>query len=117
MPKVHARPRRYVSVPDTERALYGLEMVYYVRHLGHVKIGHTTSIMMRLRTLRVKPTDLLAWEPGGAALERKRHEEFAASNVRGDGLGREHFAATPDLMGHIAHVRAHMVQRAGRNVA
>ena len=87
-------------------ALYGLEIVYYVRHLGHIKIGTTMNLMNRLHGLGVGIEDVVAFEWGGRDLERQRHEQFAHLRATGDGLGVEHFRATPELTEHIDSLKA-----------
>jgi hypothetical protein len=89
-------------------------MVYYLHHRGYVKIGYTSTIVARLRSLRAKRTDLIGWEPGDRALERQRHEQFAHARAEGDGLGIEHYAMTPDLAAHLEQIRADMIARATR---
>lgn len=87
-------------------ALHGLELVYYVKHLGSVKIGTTTDLPMRLRTLRITKAEVLAYEFGGRALERERHMQFRHLRIREDGMGQEHFRPTRELLDHILEVRA-----------
>jgi hypothetical protein len=81
------------------------DVVYYIRRAGLVKIGHTRNLRSRLSSLGVKQTDLLAVEPGGSAREYEVHTAFASANVRGDGLGIEHFTLTPALLAHINKIR------------
>lgn len=56
--------------------------VYYVR-LGpaRIKIGYTSNLKSRLGALRVHPSALLAWEPGGRDVEKQRHQDFAAERI------------------------------------
>lgn len=57
--------------------------VYYIRRADNlVKIGFSTNVEVRMRDLGV--WDLLVTEPGGRALERERHEQFADLRVRGE---------------------------------
>jgi hypothetical protein len=78
-------------------------VVYYVRLSGHrIKIGRTTDLKTRMKSMRVQPHDVLAAEPGGAALEADRHKEFA--DIRHGRL--EDFDATPELLSHIESIRA-----------
>lgn len=109
---------RHVIAPgpprNLEHDLRGLEMVYYLHHKGHVKIGYTSTIVARLRSLRAKRTDLIGWEPADRDLERQRHEQFAHARVTGPGLGIEHYAMTPDLAAHVEQIRADMIARATR---
>jgi hypothetical protein len=50
------------------------EHVYYVRQGILVKIGTTIDLRTRFRNLR--PTEILAIEPGGYDLEAERHAQF-----------------------------------------
>lgn len=71
--------------------------VYYVRRGDRIKIGTTINLILRMRELR--PDELLAVEPGGRALEQRRHREFAAMRVTPRG---EWFHDTHVLRAHIA---------------
>ena len=52
--------------------------VYYVRlDDQRIKIGYTSRLRQRLGALRVHPSALLAYEPGGREVEKARHEQFA----------------------------------------
>lgn len=84
------------------------EIVYYVtnRPAGEIKIGTTTKLRERVRSLRnARPGVLLAaTEPGGHGIEMARHKRFAEYRIDG-GKEREWFRATSDLDGWIAEVR------------
>lgn len=73
-----------------------LEVVYYLRLDERVKIGTTFTPRQRFAVL---PHDeVLAFERGGRAIERRRHLEFAD-----DRLGTsEWFGLTPRLRDHVA---------------
>lgn len=75
-------------------------VVYYVR-LGpdRIKIGFTSNLKSRLAGLRVHPTALLAWEPGGRDVERERHQQFSAERITSR---LEDFQDSPRLMDWIA---------------
>lgn len=80
-------------------------IVYYVR-LGfdHIKIGTSIYLPQRMRDLRVIDTShVLAAEPGGREVERRRHLQFAHLKYE---ILLEDFRQAPDLMEHIAAVRA-----------
>lgn len=74
--------------------------VYYARIGDYIKIGYTTRLRNRLATLRVD--ELLAIEPGGAQLERARHQEFIADRID---LRRENFRPSEALIAHIEALR------------
>lgn len=84
-----------------QRAYDAQSVVYYIRIGDYIKIGFTTNMTERIKSLRVDATDIMATEPGGRAKERERHEQFA--DIR---RGRkENFERTPELLTHIARVR------------
>lgn len=76
-------------------------VVYYIRRGNMVKIGTTKNLRERLNGLM--PDEVLAIEPGGRALERERHAQFA--DLR-SGARSEYFFPGVALQRHIAHVRA-----------
>ncbi|MFV8301278.1 hypothetical protein ACNQP7_31770 [Mycolicibacterium fortuitum] len=69
-------------------------IVYYLKFGDRVKIG--TSTNLRKRLLDIPHDEVLAVEPGGPAMERCRHLQFANSRVNG-----EWFSCGDDLMQHI----------------
>lgn len=75
-------------------------VVYYVDRGDRIKIGTSTSIVGRLKTMHALPTDLLAVEPGGYDIEHTRHEEFYEFRIEGTEL----FRKGPRLMAHIAEL-------------
>lgn len=90
---------RYGDAPDADLPRPVIEVVYYVRYDRRVKIG--TSGRPRQRLTRIRHDELLAFEPGGRAIEQARHREFAAMRE-----GGEWFTLTPDLASHISVLRA-----------
>lgn len=77
-------------------------VVYYVRRDGLVKIGTTRQLRTRLSA--IKPDALLAAEPGGRAVERARHEQFAA-----DRISSEWFRMSDALAAHIGQLAGGLV--------
>lgn len=77
-------------------------VVYYIRVGDQVKIGTTTNLRERMIALRVDGSDLLATEPGGYDVERRRHHEFADERYG----RRENFALSDRLAAHIERLRA-----------
>lgn len=75
--------------------------VYYARIGDHIKIGYTSNVLGRLRALRVPVADLLALEPGGLGVERRRHEQFAHLRIT---KRWENFRPEQDLLDHIAEL-------------
>lgn len=74
-------------------------VVYYIDLPGDmVKIGYTTNLDMRRKSLRVDRSAILATEPGGQTLERKRHAQFSDERIG----QRENFQKSDRLMNHIA---------------
>lgn len=69
-------------------------VVYYVALPGdRIKIGTSGNLPERLRSLRVDRAAVLATEPGGLSLERRRHRQFAAYRIG----QREDFRDVPFL--------------------
>lgn len=76
-------------------------VVYYVRIGGYIKIGYTTKLRERMRSLRVDPDALLAIEPGGRDEERRAHAWFAPERI-----GRwENFEPSARLLAHVEALR------------
>lgn len=77
-------------------------VVYYVRLTGdRIKIGTSRELKRRLASMRVRPADLLAVEPGDVERERERHDQFR--HLRQGRL--EEFTTSPELEAHIEDVR------------
>lgn len=74
-------------------------VVYYVRFGDRVKIGTSTNLPSRLKS--IYHDELVAVEPGNASLEHQRHKEFSADLIPGQ---REWFTLTPRLAMHMANV-------------
>lgn len=83
------------DAPDRELASPVVEVVYYLRFDDRVKIG--TSGRLRARVAALPHDELLAIEPGGRSLERRRHERFAAWRIP----GTEWFERSPELDAHL----------------
>lgn len=73
-------------------------VVYYMRIGNRVKIGVTTKLATRLAD--INPEELLAVEPGGYDLERRRHHEYSFLRTHG-----EWFRLEPPLTLHIQRLR------------
>ncbi len=95
---------RWGEVPDGDLAPPRVDVVYYLRQRDHVgdrvKIGTTANPRQRLA--RISHQDLLAFERGDRRLERRRHEQFAATRYP----GTEWFRVTPELLAHVDFVAA-----------
>lgn len=89
-----------VEVHEVKRGNREPSVVYYARIGDYIKIGFTTRLRNRLATLRVD--ELLAAEPGGADLERARHQQFATERID---LRRENFRQSDRLLVHIQAMR------------
>lgn len=87
------------DVPDPDLPRPRVEVVYYIRYADRVKIGTTWRPRQRLATLWHE--ELLAFEPGGRAVEQERHRRFAALRV-----GGEWFRADAELLAHAAALAA-----------
>ncbi|MCT2086971.1 GIY-YIG nuclease family protein [Microbacterium enclense] len=73
-----------------------IDVVYYLRFRDRVKIGTSAQPRRRLRAIR--HDELLAFERGDRAVERRRHVQFAADRLGGS----EWFARSAALDTHIA---------------
>lgn len=82
------------------------QVVYYIRFGDRIKIGTTRSLISRMNAL---PHDeFLVTEPGGVHVERQRHKQFA--HLRAEvGTSREWFQMAPELLEHIAALKARQV--------
>lgn len=74
-------------------------VVYYVRRAQFVKIGTTTQLRGRMRSLM--PDEVLAVEPGSYRLEGELHRRFRHIRVRPN---LEFFKYTSELRSHIQGV-------------
>lgn len=102
-----ARMQMFVDAIEEQRAAAHNKaarrppVVYYVQVGELIKIGHTS--LLRQRMASYPPISrLLATEPGGVALERQRHQQFAELLCHGD----EWFSPAPTLLDHINALRA-----------
>ncbi len=95
---------RWGEVPDGDLAPPRVDVVYYLRQRDdfgdRVKIGTTANPRQRLAA--VPHQELLAFERGDRAVERRRHTAFAADRYP----GTEWFRTTPALLDHVAAVAA-----------
>lgn len=94
--------RDALGVPESPDApTVAGSVVYYIGHSKKpfVKIGVSQNVHKRLRALSTmtQPVHLLAVEPGGYYLERKRHGQFRQLRQP----GTEWFRQTDWLMNHI----------------
>lgn len=90
---------RWGEVPDDELSPPRVDVVYYIRFEGRMKIGTSSNPRRRLATLW--HDELLAFERGGRALERRRHEQFAAQRL----ARTEWFEIDDELRTHVDTVR------------
>lgn len=76
--------------------------VYFIAGAGLIKIGCTTNLTSRFRTIRNSspvPIELLGSMPGGTLEEGRTHQRFAHLRRHG-----EWFEDTPELRAHIERV-------------
>lgn len=81
-------------------------VVYYMRQGDLVKIGTTTDIGSRAASIGAQ--GVMAIEPGDAAVEHRRHDEFAA-----DRSHLEYFRLSAPLAVHVVEVRSRFEAEAG----
>lgn len=74
-------------------------VVYYLQFADRIKIGFSRNLGRRL--LAIPHDELLAVEPGGLAVEQRRHLQFAEYRIVG-----EWFRVCDPLMEHIQRVKA-----------
>lgn len=79
------------------------EVVYYVRFGDRVKIGTTKNLDKRLPF--IPHDEVMATEPGGPYVEQQRHKQFKHLRAK-VGRSREWFRLAPELVEHIAGVKA-----------
>lgn len=91
---------RHGDVPDAELPPPRVDVVYYLGYADRVKIGTTAN--PRQRFAAIWHDDLLAFERGDRALERRRHAQFADERYE----RTEWFHLSDRLRAHIAAVAA-----------
>jgi hypothetical protein len=70
---------RVGQVPENDLAPPRVDVVYYIRFKGRIKIGTSANPRQRLATL---PWDeILAFERGARPLEQRRHLQFASHRI------------------------------------
>jgi len=89
---------RVGDAPDPDLPRPRVEVVYYIRYAERIKIG--TSSRPRQRLGAIWHDELLAFEPGGRAVEQARHRRFAHLRE-----GGEWFTADQELLDHIESLR------------
>ena len=67
-------------------------VVYFLRNGNRVKIGWTTNLQGRIRSLSLPMSAVLATMPGGPAQESDMHGRFASAHIE-----HEWFEFTPDI--------------------
>ena len=91
---------RFGDVVDAELPAPRVDVVYYLRFEGRIKIGTTANPRQRLA--RLWHDELLAFERGDRVVEHRRHVEFAEHRH-----GRtEWFVAHPELLARAELLRA-----------
>jgi hypothetical protein len=89
---------RYGEVPDRELPFARVDVVYYIRYRGQVKIGTSGNPRQRLASLPHE--EVLAFERGGRAVEQRRHAQFA--DLRHG--SSEWFEVHDSLLEHVARL-------------
>lgn len=91
---------RFGDIPDGDLPPPRVEVVYYLRNGDRMKIGTTAN--PRQRFAAIWHEELVAFERGGRALERRRHDQFAADRF----AGSEWFRLSRALQRHAAGLAA-----------
>ncbi|MFD0791344.1 GIY-YIG nuclease family protein [Microbacterium insulae] len=91
---------RYGEVVDAELPPPRVDVVYYLRYDDRIKIGTTANPRQRLAA--IWHDELLAFERGDRAVERRRHVQFADDRFG----GTEWFRRSPALEAHVGSLAA-----------
>ncbi len=91
---------RVGEVVDAELPPPRVDVVYYLRFDDRVKIGTTMNPKQRFGAILHE--ELLAFEPGGRALERRRHAQFGNDRFGSS----EWFQLSPAIREHVARLGA-----------
>lgn len=75
-PEENASPVRW-EIPRGKHA----PLVYFIRNGNRLKIGTTTELRRRIRTLALRPTNVALLIHGGRQLERDFHRKFAGLRI------------------------------------
>ncbi len=87
---------RHGDIVDDELPPPRVDIVYYLRYADRIKIGTTSNPRQRLAA--IWHDEVLAFERGDRAVERRRHAQFAADRF----AGTEWFHSSPALRQHVA---------------
>lgn len=91
------QPKRRPDAGNAPRQRAAGAVVYYLRMGDQIKIGTSLDPDGRARSLSLTPQHIVATEPGGAIIERRRHAQFAHLHAHG-----EWFRAEEPLLSYIA---------------
>ena len=91
---------RVGDIPDHDAFARRVDVVYYIRYRGRVKIG--TSGNPRRRLASLPHDELLGFERGDRMLEQRRHAQFSSHRIARTEWFEEHEA----LQDHIALISA-----------
>jgi len=70
---------RVGDIPDSDLSDLRVDVVYYIRYRGRIKIG--TSGNPRNRLARLPYEQIIAFERGNRLLEQRRHAQFASHRI------------------------------------
>ena len=90
---------RVGEVPAGDLVAPRVDVVYYIRFTGRVKIG--TLGNPRARIAALPHEEVLAFERGDRSVEQRRHAQFGATRI----AGTEWFRPSEALDAHIAALR------------
>lgn len=85
--KSDARPTEVADVPATAPRPWAVPprkhqpLVYLLRNGNRIKIGTTTGLKRRIRTLALRPENVVLLLDGGQKLERELHHRFAGLRI------------------------------------
>lgn len=86
-PRVEAEPTRGVEKPAAAPRSWRIPprkhqpLVYFLRNGNRIKIGTTTELKRRIRTLALRPENVVLLLDGGQQLERELHRKFTGLRI------------------------------------
>ncbi len=83
-------------------------LVYFIRNGNRIKIGTTTELKRRIRTLALRPENVILLFDGGQAAERNFHKQFAEHRI-----GNTEWFAHDGTLTAFVHEQTHRVAQEG----
>lgn len=93
------------SIPAGKHA----PLVYFIRNGNRMKIGTTTDLKRRIRTLALRPENVVLLFDGGHSAERAFHKQFAEHRI-----GNTEWFASEGTLTDFVHEQTHRVAQEGQ---